>query len=127
MAKKIVAMMNDSELAVADYYLDGDYNYYKHGNMPAFYNSLDCLLVTSETEAHPLVVYEAMACEIPAVVTNVGDVSEFIIDGNNGFILPINASPSEFVRVITKLKNEEFRKQIGGEARKTILKMLTWE
>ena len=33
-----------------------------HDEMPFFYNACDVFLVTSETEAHPMVVYEAMSC-----------------------------------------------------------------
>jgi hypothetical protein len=47
--------------------------YIEHSKMPEFYRNLDCLLVTSEVEAHPLVVYEALACGVPVVMSKVGD------------------------------------------------------
>ena len=98
-----------------------------HKEMPQFYNSVDCLLVTSRTEAHPMVVYEAMACELAVVTTKVGDVDEYIVNGKNGFILPVNTPISEFVKTINTLKdNRALRLQIGREARQTVLKKLQW-
>ena len=41
-------------------------------------NSANFLLVTSYSETGPLVVKEAMACNLPIVSTNVGDVSYLI-------------------------------------------------
>ena len=45
-----------------------------HEDMPEFYRGLDLLLVTSNFEAHPLVVYEALACGCPVVMERfIGD------------------------------------------------------
>ena len=109
-------------------YKSEDASYLPHQEMPNFYNSVDCLLVTSMHEAHPLVVYEAMSCGLPVITTCVGDVEETIVDGENGFILPVNAASSEFVAVIQKLMDDPaLAKQIGEKARETILKKWTWD
>jgi hypothetical protein len=45
-----------------------------HYDMPGFYHECDVLLVTSVWEAHPLAVYEAVACCTPVVMgKHVGD------------------------------------------------------
>lgn len=46
--------------------------------MPFYYNSADCLLLTSFYEGSPNVIKEAMACNCPIVSTDVGDVREII-------------------------------------------------
>ena len=100
---------------------------YAHERMPAFYNSNGCLLVTSEYEAHPLVVYEAMSCGLPVVTTKVGDVSEYITHGENGFLLDVDAPASEFAEILTMLKEDPaLRERIGKAARNTILRTLKW-
>ena len=100
---------------------------YPHSKMPEYYQSLDAFLVTSTHEAHPLVVYEAMATGLPVVTTNVGDVDRYIEDGVNGFILPVNASAKRFVEVINGLKNDpERRARIGEAARQTVIDKLSW-
>ncbi|GAH07950.1 unnamed protein product, partial [marine sediment metagenome] len=118
---KAIAEKGGFELSIAGF------KEYPHYNMPAFYQSVDALLVTSTNEAHPLVVYEAMACGLPVVTTNVGDVDRYIVDGVNGFILPVNTSVARFIETINWLKNDpELRARIGEAARQTVVDKLSW-
>lgn len=99
-----------------------------HDEMPFFYGSCDVFLVTSETEAHPMVVYEAMACGLPVICTRVGDVPDNIVDGHNGFLLDIDAPVSDFVEKITLLRESPaLRRKMGVRARRTILQKWTWD
>jgi len=44
----------------------------EHEDMAGFYAECDILLVTSVWEAHPLIVYEALACGVPVVMSKWG-------------------------------------------------------
>lgn len=58
-------------------------------NMPAIYNALDLACSASCGEGFPNVIGEAMACGVPAVVTNVGDSAHVV--GNTGWVAPPGA------------------------------------
>lgn len=50
-----------------------------HERMPQFYRAADCLLLTSKSEGSPNVVKEALACSLPVVGVDAGDVREWLL------------------------------------------------
>jgi glycosyltransferase involved in cell wall biosynthesis len=52
-----------------------------------YYQRAKLLLLPSRSEGLPMVVPEAMGWGVPAVVTDVGDISDIIVDGKNGFLV----------------------------------------
>jgi glycosyltransferase involved in cell wall biosynthesis len=59
-------------------------------DMPAVYNALDVVCCSSLSEGLPNVVAEAMACDVPCVVTNVGDAAMLV--GDTGIVVTANDS-----------------------------------
>jgi teichuronic acid biosynthesis glycosyltransferase TuaC len=52
----------------------------EHKELPTLLNAADCLLMTSDWEGSPNIVKEAMACNLPVVSVDVGDVKERLRD-----------------------------------------------
>lgn len=57
-----------------------------HDQMPRFMNAADALLLTSAYEGGPVAVKEALACNLPVVSTDVGDVSERVAGVDGAFV-----------------------------------------
>lgn len=54
-----------------------------HAEIPIWMNAADCLILASDWEGSPVVIKEAMACNLPVVTVDVGDTAE-VIDGVEG-------------------------------------------
>ena len=58
--------------------------------LPRYYAAADVLVLPSESESWGLVVNEAMACGLPAIVSNnVGCAPDLIEEGRTGFTFPL--------------------------------------
>jgi teichuronic acid biosynthesis glycosyltransferase TuaC len=83
-----------------------------HHEMPAYYQAADVLLLTSKHEGSPNVVKEALACNLPVVSVDVGDVKERI-QSIPGCALCPNDDPATITRALTDVLALE-RKNFNG-------------
>lgn len=74
-----------------------------HKDVVELLNSSSCLLLTSRWEGSPNIVKEAMACNLPIVSTNVGDV-EWLLDGVEGCFV-VNHNENEIGDAILNALN----------------------
>jgi glycosyltransferase involved in cell wall biosynthesis len=82
-------------------------------DIPAFLNGAKFLVHTSESEGCPNVVIEAMACGLPVVAMEAGDISYLTEDGRTGFVVPQGDEKALAQRMIELLGNTELCLRMG--------------
>ncbi|MDQ7780599.1 MAG: glycosyltransferase [Planctomycetota bacterium] len=85
-----------------------------HSTMPLYMNAADVLLVTSHFEGSPNAVKEAMACNLPIVSVDVGDVSE-VASGTAGCFICRPSAPSlsrDVLHALNDLRRTDGREKI---------------
>ncbi|MBN1502112.1 glycosyltransferase family 4 protein [Candidatus Woesearchaeota archaeon] len=70
-------------------------------SVPKLINCADALVLLSKHEGMPTVVLESLACGIPVLSTDTGDVRKVVIDGKTGFIV----TPDNLLQKTEKLIN----------------------
>ena len=84
----------------------------------------DIFLSTSENEGMPIALIEAQLAGIPVVATNVGSVSEVVINSKTGFVC--SKSNAELVKAISKLvESKSLRTKFGKNGKAQALKIFS--
>jgi glycosyltransferase involved in cell wall biosynthesis len=95
-------------------------------DVAGFYNASDVLVFFPEFEGFGLVAVEAMASELPLVVSQGSAFPEILADGGGIMVDP--DSPASAAGVIRKLLMDRGRMALlGKEGRASVLKKFSWE
>jgi len=82
--------------------------------------AFDVFVLSSLYEGFPYVILEAMAEGIPVVTTSVGGVEEAIVDGENGFVIPVKSVDDLTRALFELLKSEGLREKFGKRSRERV-------
>ena len=86
-------------------------------DIATFLSGAKFLAHTSETEGCPNVVMEAMACGIPVVAMDAGDIPYLVEEGKTGFVVPQGDEKTFTERLLLLLGNKELCVRMGLSAR----------
>lgn len=78
-------------------------------------------VLPSLKEGLPRSILEAMACAVPVIGSDISGINDVVIDGKNGFLVPPRNPEVLAHKIIMVLKDEELRKRLSGEARRSIV------
>jgi glycosyltransferase involved in cell wall biosynthesis len=70
---------------------------------------------------------EAMACGTPVIATKVGGMSEVVLDGVTGYLIPPNDPEAIREKIRILLGDSSLRERLSGAGRARILRHFTWE
>ena len=97
-------------------------------NVATYLRGSDILLHTSVQEAHPRVVLEAMAAELPVVAYDVpGGISETVVPTQTGYLVPFGDIRGISQAIGKLVADPSLRQQMGEYGRKRVETMFTAE
>lgn len=90
-------------------------------NVKGLYDACDIFVFPTEYDAFPNVCLEAMAMELPVIVSSSSGIAEIIDDGIDGFIVNHPVKAKDIAKRIEILLNEDKRRHMAKLARKKAL------
>jgi L-malate glycosyltransferase len=91
----------------------------KQDNVEELLGIADVLLMPSEMESFGLAALEAMACEVPAIATQVGGLPELITHGVDGFLAPVGDVAQMAGYALRLLESDSLHAEMAHAARLT--------
>ncbi|TWU21050.1 putative glycosyltransferase EpsF [Novipirellula galeiformis] len=88
---------------------------------PKLVAGLDVFALTSLNEASPVSILEALACGVPVVATDVGSISESVLEGRTGHLVASEDVPAMAHAVSSLLGDPTSARQMGQIGRQHVL------
>lgn len=98
-----------------------------HDGLPKYLASSDIYVSTSLSDSYPVSLQEAMACGLAPVITDIPANREWVRDGENGFIVPVQNPEALAERIVYLLRNKALREKFGEVGRKIIMERAEYE
>jgi glycosyltransferase involved in cell wall biosynthesis len=89
----------------------------EHEKMADYLNLADIVVMTSESEALPLIYLEAQACGRALVASDIPASREVIVHGETGLLFPMGDIPELLSRLLAVARDPVLRRGIGAKAR----------
>ena len=91
--------------------------YIPHREVLAWMREMDIFAFPSLHEGSPNALLEAMACELPIAVSQVGGILDIVEDNKDGLFVPAGDADMLFQKLQILLENTELRKRLGKAAK----------
>jgi glycosyltransferase involved in cell wall biosynthesis len=96
--------------------------------VPEALNEMDIFLGNSilDSESFGVAIVEAMACEVPVIVTDVDGFKEVVDNGNAGLMVPRKKPQVMAENIYRLIQDTKLRKEIGRKQRDRVIKYYNW-
>ena len=95
-------------------------------NVIPYLQAMDIYVLPSLTETTSLSTLEAMSCEVPVIVTPVGDLQHYILNNVNGLKFSKQNSFELVVKLRKLLEKPKVRESLGKAGRMTVVEKFSW-
>lgn len=85
-----------------------------------YYKKADSLILPSHAEGFPNVILESLNYRLPIISTNVGAISESVIDGYNGFLIEVEDKNSLYDSILKLGSSNELRQKFSLNSEKIL-------
>ena len=86
-------------------------------DVPELLAGADVFVLSSRSEGLPMSVLEAMAAGLPVVATDVGGVSELVLEGETGLLVPHGDATALAQALERLLRDKDLRRRMAASAR----------
>lgn len=94
-------------------------------NVEELLSQADIFLLNSNTEGLSCSIIEAMAAGLPCIVSDVGGNRELVIDGENGFLYPVDNSNLLIQRLSQIISDNDLRAKMSSNSHQKALEQFT--
>jgi glycosyltransferase involved in cell wall biosynthesis len=97
-------------------------------SVPSALAEIDVFVVSSvlDSESFGVAAVEAMACEVPVVVSDVDGLKEVVDHGATGYVVPRKNTEAMANAIIALLLDSHLRREMGRNGRKNVLDNYEW-
>ena len=99
-----------------------------NSKVPKVINEIDIFVVPSilDSESFGVAAVEAMACEVPVIVSDADGIKEVVIDNKTGFIVPKKDYKAIAEKIKILINDRELRKRLGKIGRERVIELYNW-
>jgi len=97
-----------------------------HEEVTSYLSAADIYVSTSYSDGTSASLLEAMACSLPAVVTDIAGNAEWIEDEVNGFLIPVANSQRLAEKILQLARDQELRERLRSKAKETVKVRVDW-
>lgn len=89
--------------------------------LPGWFSTADVFVLPSRSEGTPVVLLEALSCEIPVVASRIGGIPDLVKDGETGYLVEPEDVDMFEKKLRELLENSEERRRMGQQGRKNMI------
>lgn len=99
----------------------------EYSKIMSLYNQADCFLLPTLAECTGISFCEASTYGLPCFTHDTGGVSDYVLEGESGRLLPLGSTGEDFGRVIKNSVESGEMEQFSKGARRVVAERLSWD